>query len=166
MNQRAFVLAPGEVRGPSGEGWSTRLAGVDTGGLVTIGQADLPPMSSGPSLHVHTHEDEVSVVIEGVLTVQLGDQRFEVPAGGIAWLGRGVPHTFADLTTSRVKVIGFITPAGLEGMFEETGAYLRSLSGPPDPAHIAQIGERYGVKSVGPPIDAPSAIPHGARSST
>jgi hypothetical protein len=54
MSQRAFVLAPGEVRGPPGEGWSTRLAGVDTGGLVTIGEADLPPMSSGPSLHVHT----------------------------------------------------------------------------------------------------------------
>jgi hypothetical protein len=59
------------------------------------------------------------------LTVQLGDRRFEVPAGGIAWLGRGVSHTFANLTTSRVKVIRFLTPAGLEGMFEETASYLR-----------------------------------------
>jgi uncharacterized cupin superfamily protein len=39
-------------------------------------------MSSGPSLHVHTREDEVSVVVEGVLTLQLGDQRLEVPARG------------------------------------------------------------------------------------
>jgi hypothetical protein len=92
--------------------------------------------------------------------------RFEVPAGGIAWLGRGVPHTFANLTTSRVKVIGFMTPAGLEGMFEETAAYLGSLSSPPDPAHIARIGERYGVKSVGPPIQAPPAREDGAGSST
>jgi uncharacterized cupin superfamily protein len=49
---------------------------------VTIRESDLPPMSSGPSLHVHTREDEVSVVVEGVLTLQLGDQRLEVPARG------------------------------------------------------------------------------------
>jgi mannose-6-phosphate isomerase-like protein (cupin superfamily) len=157
VHGKAFVLRPGENRGPSDGAWSTRLTGVDTGGLVSIGQADMPPMSSGPSLHVHTNEDEASVVVEGVLTVQLGDERFDVPAGGLVWLARGVPHTFANLTTCQVKVIGLITPAGLEGMFEDIGAYLQTLAGPPDPARIAQIGERYGVKSVGPPIDVSSA---------
>ncbi|MBV8196477.1 MAG: cupin domain-containing protein [Candidatus Dormibacteraeota bacterium] len=124
---------------------------------MTIGEADMPPMSSGPSLHVHSREDEIGLVIEGVLTVQLGDERFEVPAGGIAFLARGVPHAFANLTAERVRVIGLITPSGLEGMFAETGEYVRSLSGPPDPIHVAAIAERYGVKTIGPPIDAPGS---------
>ncbi|MDP9356513.1 MAG: cupin domain-containing protein [Chloroflexota bacterium] len=40
-----------------------------------------------------------------MLTVVLGDERFEVPAGGIAWLPRGVPHTFANLTADPVHVV-------------------------------------------------------------
>jgi quercetin 2,3-dioxygenase len=116
----------------------------------------MPAMSAGPSLHVHSEEDEIALVIEGVLTVQLGDQRFQVPPGGIAYLARGVPHTFANLTAKPVHVIGLVTPSGLEGMFEETGKYMRSLSGPPDLAQIAAIAERYGVRSVGPPIAVPT----------
>jgi quercetin dioxygenase-like cupin family protein len=152
-----FVLGPGETRAGASDGpWSTRVTGRDTGGLIAIGQADMPPMSSGPPLHVHTNEDEAGLVVEGVLTVQLGDQRLEVAAGGLVWLARGVPHTFANLTSDPVKVIGLIAPAGLEGMFEDTNAYLQSLTGPPDPKHIAEIAERYGVAMVGPPIDVPS----------
>jgi quercetin dioxygenase-like cupin family protein len=147
------------ARGPSDGTWITRLVGADTRGQLTIGQADMPPMSSGPSLHIHSREDEIGLVIEGVLTVQLDDERFNVPAGGIAFLARGVPHTFANLTAERVRVIGLITPSGLEGMFEETREYMRSLSGAPDPSRITAIAERYGVKSIGPPIDVPTRQP-------
>ena len=62
----------------------------------------------------------------------------------------------AALTAASIQATGLPT-IGLEGMFEETRTYHRSVSGPPGAARIAQIGERYGVKSVGPPIAAPSA---------
>ena len=152
-----FVLGPDESRGPGGGPWRTRVVGADTGGLLVIGEARMPPMSAGPSLHVHTREDEASYVVEGVLTVVLGDERFEVPAGGVAWLLRGVPHTFANLTDEPVHVVGMTVPAGLEGMFAEQGAYLASLRGEPDPAAIAAIGARYGVTVVGPPVMIPTA---------
>lgn len=51
--------------------------------------------------------------------------------------------------------MGVIVPAGLEGMFEEQAVYFSSLSGPPDPARIDEIGARYGVKVVGPPLEIP-----------
>ncbi len=150
-----FVLRPEEARGPTGGAWRTRVRGADTGGLLIIGDALMPPMSAGPSLHVHTREDEACYVVEGVLTVVLGDDRFEVPTGGIAWLPRGVPHTFANLTTELVRVVGMTVPAGLEGMFAETGAYFGALQGPPDQAVLDEIGQRYGVTVVGPPIAIP-----------
>ncbi len=96
------------------------------------------------------------MVVEGVLTVVLGDEQFDVPAGGIAWLPRGVPHTFANLTADPVHVVGMIVPAGLEVMFVEQTAYFRSLEGPPDPAVLGEIGRRYGVTVVGPPIAIPA----------
>lgn len=151
-----FVLGPEESRGPGGGPWRTRVVGADTGGLLAIGDAHMPPMSSGPSLHVHSREDEASYVVEGVLTVVLGDARFEVPAGGVAWLPRGVPHTFANLTAEPVRVVGMIVPTGLEGMFAEQAAYFASLQGPPDPDAIAAIGRHYGVTVVGPPIEVPT----------
>jgi mannose-6-phosphate isomerase-like protein (cupin superfamily) len=154
---KAFVLPPGQgtagpVRGP----WATRVRGSDTNGLVSIGEADMPPRTSGPALHVHSREDEVTLVVEGVMTVQLGTERFEVPAGGIAWLPRGIPHAFANLSDGRVKAIGLIVPAGLERMFAEREAYLASLDGPPDPAWFAEQNARYGVASAGPPIEVPT----------
>ena len=151
-----FVLGSQESRGPSGGPWRTRVIGADTGGLLVIGEARLPPMSAGPSLHVHTREDEASFVVAGVLTVVLGDERFDVPAGGVAWLPRGVPHTFANLTNDPVHVVGMVVPAGLEAMFAEQAAYFGSLQGPPDPDALAAILRRYGVTVVGPPVAIPA----------
>lgn len=107
-----FVLGPEDSRGVGGGPWRTRVRGAATVGLLIIGGADMPPMSAGPSLHGHTHDDVARLVLVGVLTVVLGDERFDVPAGGIAWLLRGVPHTFANLTTEPVRVVGMAVPAG------------------------------------------------------
>jgi mannose-6-phosphate isomerase-like protein (cupin superfamily) len=151
-----FVLGPEESRGTGSGPWRTRVVGADTGGLLAVGDARMPPMSAGPSLHVHTNEDEASYVVEGVLTVVLGDERFDVPAGGIAWLPRGVPHTFANLTAEPVRVVGMIVPAGLEGMFAEYAAYFGALQGSPDTAALDEIGRRHGITVVGPPIAVPA----------
>lgn len=150
-----FVLGPEESRGVGGGPWRTRVRGADTGGLLVIGDANMPPMSAGPSLHVHTNEDEASYVVDGVLTVVLGDERFDVPAGGVAWLPRGVPHTFANLTREPVRVVGTVVPAGLEGMWAEYAGYFDTLQGPPDQAALDEIGQRYGITVVGPPIAIP-----------
>lgn len=121
---------------------------------MAIGEAVIPPRTSGPPLHVHSREDEVYLVLDGVLTLQLGDERFSVPADGLAWLPRGIPHAFANLTDESVRVNGLILPAGLEAMFAELADYMRGVAGPPDESRIAHIESRYGMKTVGPPIDA------------
>lgn len=59
----------------------------------------------------------------GVLTFVVGDRRFEASAGELVWLPRQVPHTFANLGNEPVWAFGVTTPAGLEGMFAEQGAY-------------------------------------------
>lgn len=126
--------------------------GAQTGGAAVFGEAVLPPGSPSPSLHVHTREDESMYVIEGVMTVQVGDQRCTAHPGDLVWLPRDVPHTFANLGTATARVVGMITPAGVEGMFAEQAAYFASLDGPPDPDAVPAIGARYGVTQLGPPL--------------
>jgi mannose-6-phosphate isomerase-like protein (cupin superfamily) len=139
-----------EVAGP----WQVLAGGDRTAGAVMFGEAKLPPRTSGPGLHVHSREDEAAFIITGTLTFQIGDRRFEATAGQLVWLPRGEPHTFANLGDETVHVLGVTTPAGLEGMFQEQADYFAGLTTPPDPDRIREIGERYGLRGLGPPIEA------------
>jgi quercetin 2,3-dioxygenase len=132
--------------------WQVLAGGARTAGSVMFGEARLPARSTGPGLHIHTREDEAAYVISGVLTFVVGDRRFEASAGELVWLPRQVPHTFANLGDEPVWAFGVTTPAGLEGMFEDQRAYFAGLQGAPDPDRIREIGARYGVRSLGPPI--------------
>ena len=132
--------------------WQVLAGGASTADAVIFGEARLPPMTAGPSLHVHTREDEAAYVLEGVLTCVVGEETVEAAAGTLVWLPREVPHTFANLSREPVRVFGVTVPAGLEGMFEEQAAYFASLDGPPDESVIQAIGAKYGVSVVGPPL--------------
>src|SRR5262249_22913420 len=70
-----FILAPGEKHAdaPPLERPFFRFASGQTGGLATLAEVQLPPLTAGPNLHVHTREDEMSFVLDGVMTVQVGD---------------------------------------------------------------------------------------------
>lgn len=141
-----FVVGPEAHAGP----WRVLAGGDRTSGQLVLGEATLGPRSPGPSLHVHTREDEAAYVIDGVLTVKVGERTFEAGPGTLVWLPRNEPHTFANLSDMPVRTFGVTTPAGLEGMFEEQEEYFSNLTGPPDQQEMAAIGARYGVTVVGP----------------
>ncbi len=127
------------------------LAGADrTSGSVMFGEAHLPAHTSGPGLH--SREDEAVFVINGLITFVVGERRFEAGEGQLVWLPREVSHTFANLSDEPAWAFGITTPAGLENMFTEQSEYFGTLTGPPDPERIREIGDRYGVRALGPPI--------------
>src|SRR5439155_20502578 len=51
------------------------------------------PRHASPPLHTHP-QDESYIVQEGLLTVQAGEQRFELAPGAAALVPMGVAHTF------------------------------------------------------------------------
>lgn len=95
--------------------WEVLAGAEKTGGLVTFGEARMPPRTAGPSRHVHTHEDEAIYIISGELTVEVGQARQQVSPGTLVWLPRGEPHTFANLSDEPVWALGIITQAGSSG---------------------------------------------------
>jgi mannose-6-phosphate isomerase-like protein (cupin superfamily) len=47
-------------------------------------------------LHVHHEDDEAWYVLEGVLRFRLGEETFEVGAGGSVLAPKGVPHAYGN----------------------------------------------------------------------
>ena len=103
---------------------------------------------TGPPLHVHRDQDDTLYVLEGVLTVQVRDELFELGPGDFATVPPGIPHTFDNVRRDQktVKVCNVMTPGGLDAQFRDMAA-LRD-----DPAKIAQLREKYGTAMVGPTL--------------
>ncbi len=122
-------------------------------GRLMILRADATLGDAAP-VHVHSHEDEVFVVLEGSMTVWVGDERREVGQGGICFLPRGVPHAYR-VTSDQATVLN--TPGGLEQAIREAGWV---LTGPPpegwavSPPAIAEAMGKVSCRIVGPPRSA------------
>lgn len=105
----------------------------------------------GPPLHVHRVQDDTLFVLEGVLTVQVGDQVYDLGPGDFATVPPGVPHTFDNTRKDQppVKVCNLMTPGGFDAQFRDIAA-LRAAGG--DPAKILELRETHGVSMVGPTL--------------
>jgi mannose-6-phosphate isomerase-like protein (cupin superfamily) len=68
-----------------------------------------PPMYIAP-LHVHHEDDEAWYVVDGALTVRVGDDDVEIPAGGAVLVPRGTPHTYWNPTPEPTRYVLVMTP--------------------------------------------------------
>lgn len=112
---------------------------------------------ASPPLHTHP-QDESYIVLEGLLTVQTGEERFQLEPGATAVVPMSVPHTFrVDSDTARVLVVS--TPAGLErfvrdGSFPASTPTLPPPDAPrPSPEELERIFHAHGQVNVGPPLE-------------
>jgi quercetin dioxygenase-like cupin family protein len=119
------------------------------------------PAGIAPPLHVHANEAEAFYLLEGTMTYRAGDEMHHLAAGDFIHLPPGVPHAFR-VTGTGVRFLSLVTPGRLLSLYDEVGlpAAERRI---PDPAvdgrtvpdEIArwnEIGPRYGLTVVGPPL--------------
>jgi quercetin dioxygenase-like cupin family protein len=148
------VLAPDEgLRLQSGPGRDLifKITGEDTGGALDYFIVEVAP-HGGPPLHVHHRQEETIHVVKGRFKVGIGDDLFELGAGGFAYLPSKVPHAFLNLTDQPAQLIVVYTPGGGHKFYEELGPATRS--GAPDRAVVAGIFEKHGMSLLGPPLSA------------
>jgi mannose-6-phosphate isomerase-like protein (cupin superfamily) len=63
--------------------------------------------SGGPALHSHECE-EAHVLVEGTVSYVIGDQRFVATAPYIVKIPAGVPHTFLNIGTQPIRIVGIL----------------------------------------------------------
>jgi quercetin dioxygenase-like cupin family protein len=132
-----------------------RVPGEAVGGRYALIEF-LFPRGASPPRHTHP-QDESYIVVDGRLTVQAGERRFELGPGGTAAVPMGVAHTFrVDSETARVLVLS--TPAGLERFVRDGSVPAAAATLPPPDAprpsaeELARVFEAHGQVNVGPPL--------------
>jgi quercetin dioxygenase-like cupin family protein len=132
--------APDRSIGAIGVGF--RLGGLHTGGQVAIVEHPFPPGALVPP-HVHTREDEFSIVTAGSIGFRSGPDEVVLGPGGYIVKPRGELHTMWNAGTSEARMIEVITPAGFEQFFAELADMIEA--GPPSPSDLEALAKRYGV---------------------
>lgn len=113
--RQPVVLAPGEGRHyPMG-----RLAAVfkadgdETGQRYSISEWWLEPHTRGPGPHAHP-EDDIFYVIEGTMSVQVGDHWTDADRGAFILVPGGTRHDFENRGAVRAGVLNLSVPGGFE----------------------------------------------------
>jgi quercetin dioxygenase-like cupin family protein len=119
-----------------------RLGGAQTGGQVAVVEHPFPPGALVPP-HVHTREDEFSIVLAGAIGFRSGSDEVVLEAGGYIVKPRGELHTMWNAGKEEARMIEIITPAGFEDFFAELADMVEG--GPPDPADVGALSGRYGL---------------------
>ena len=119
-----------------------RLSGADTAGQVAIVEHPFPVGALVPP-HVHTREDEFSIVTAGAIGFRSGPDEVVLEAGGYISKPRGELHTMWNAGPTEARMIEVITPAGFERFFLQLAEMFEA--GPPDPATLESLAATYGL---------------------
>jgi quercetin dioxygenase-like cupin family protein len=140
------VLAPGEGTAYA-VGATTSLfkaTGEATAGTFSLAEVTIEPGTSGPPPHSHRELLDSFYVLEGTLTVRVGDEEVAAPPGSYVCVPPGVVHTLANRSAAPVRFLNLTTPGGWEDYIRDLAA-ATPADGPPDPRLMGEVLARYDV---------------------
>ena len=144
------VVAPGGgdagQLGP-GIGVVFKIDAADTGGALSIVEHPFDVGALVPP-HVHTLEDEFSIVIEGDIGFRSEDQEVVLGPGGYIVKPRGQVHAMWNAGTTPARMIEVISPAGFEGFFRELTGMTAAEA--PDFTAMEELARRYELPFADP----------------
>ncbi len=150
------VVRPGE--GFAAElgsiGVDFKLWGQDTGEAVSVVEHPFP-VGALVLPHLHTREDEYSIVTQGEIGFRSGDKEVVLGPGGYITKPRGEMHAMWNAGGVPARMIEIISPAGFEHFFRELSDLL--AAGPPEPEQIATLADSDGLR-FGEPEWLPEVI--------
>jgi len=140
----------GRTIGIVGDIYRFLATGEETDGRYAMIEATVLP-GGGPPPHIHRREDETFYVVEGEITMQIGDERRVAKSGTFVHMPIGNLHSFTNNTDTPAKLLISFVPAGLEKMFVEVGKELRDGEmpdevSPQEMEKILDAADRYGIE--------------------
>ncbi len=127
------------------------VPGAATGGAYCLAEFE-GPGGDMPPLHVHRSVDEAFYVLDGVMSLFVGDEWAELAAGDSLVAPRGTPHTYR-VESDGARWLVACSPAGFDDFVREVASAGRNLA----PPALADAAARYGIEVLGPP----GALPGG-----
>jgi quercetin dioxygenase-like cupin family protein len=124
---QATVHRPGEgerIGGPTTV--TIKATGEETNDSFYLGEVVIEPGFPGPPPHRHQRLHDMFYVLDGTLTMRLGDKTLELEPSGFVGVPPGVVHTFSNQSDAPVRFLNFNTPAGWENYMRDLAAVLGS----------------------------------------
>ena len=118
----------------------------DTGGAYSIHDNIIPAGSPEPLPHIHRDHEETFYVLEGELTVRVGQRTFTAPAGSFVVIPRGVVHQPSNPGREPTRVLLIFSPAGMERFFEEAAEERIPLQAVPKDPEVKEKVEGFTSK--------------------
>jgi quercetin dioxygenase-like cupin family protein len=140
----------GEAHTVGASSITIKATGADTDGTFFLSESEIEPGFPGPPLHVHERLHDMFFVLDGTLTLRLGEETIEAAPRTFICVPPGVRHTFSNHSDQRVRFLNFNTPSGWEGYMRDLGAAF-TADEPPTPETIGRIASRYDFKVADSP---------------
>ena len=112
-----------------------------------------------PPDHQHSKEDSGFLVLDGKLTMQVGDgPKIQVGPNEFAWAPRGKRHWFR-VESETARFLEILSPGGFEGFHLAVSEPAKTLGMPPanhpspDMKTIKEASSKYGATVFGPKKD-------------
>jgi quercetin dioxygenase-like cupin family protein len=130
-----------------GQSYRVRVSGQDTAGTFAVMDTEATRGHSSP-MHVHRHDCEIFLVLDGILRIVVDGKEHEVGAGSAVVLPAGRPHGFVVISDTARYLTLHQGPT-----FEQFAAAVADEADHiPDPARLTEIAAAHGIDIVGPPL--------------
>jgi len=115
-----------------------------TNGHLGLSESILPAGLIGAPPHYHQNFDEICRVTQGVLTIMVGTEIFEVKQGDWHLRPKGIVHSFWNSGSQTAKFIEIYTPGGHERYMSEL-THLFESSNRPKPGDLDALAHRHDI---------------------
>jgi mannose-6-phosphate isomerase-like protein (cupin superfamily) len=124
--RKEVILPPGQGRSyPMGRIQAVFKAdGGETRGGYSISEWWLDPHTQGPGAHSHA-EDDVFYVIEGTMSVRIGERWIDARRGSFVLVPGGTTHDFQNRTGRRAGVLNLSFPGEFEKQMPAIAKWFR-----------------------------------------
>jgi mannose-6-phosphate isomerase-like protein (cupin superfamily) len=144
----SIVLQPGEGRDISLSQHRQRKIVVKadergTGGAYRLMESTVPPGGSGAPPHYHGRAEEGFYVLEGALSMRVGERELSAATGTFVLVPHGLVHSFDNLGAVAARYLVIWSPAEAGRYFEELFELERASGGKPGAAAIGALRKKY-----------------------
>jgi mannose-6-phosphate isomerase-like protein (cupin superfamily) len=153
LESEGLFVGPDEGKvllNPIGGRMVVKVRDGDTDGSFSVHDNFIPAGSPGPLPHLHRNHEETFYVLEGELTVRVGERSIKAPVGSFVVIPRGVVHQPSNPGTEPTRVLLIFSPSGMEHFFEEAAEERVPLQAvPEDPGMLARrdaFVKKYGYE--------------------
>jgi quercetin dioxygenase-like cupin family protein len=127
-----------------GVGFRYGIGAAASGGALSMLEVTIPPRTLIKP-HMHTREDEFSLVLDGPIGVRQGDDTTEeIPTGSWLIKPRLIPHAMWNVSDQPARILEVVAPGGLERYFEHIAPVLME-HGPEWTQRYKALAEAFGL---------------------